>query len=220
MTIIKVSRATRRWGGIAGVWFLGFCLAACQTRSSEFTPVTGGTPAEKKGTVPGGSKPLNREVLQPGDSLSIIFADIPTHVDPFEQIIKDDGTVTLSYNEKFVAAGKSPGALEKEIRERYVPRIYQYLTVTVRAGSRVYYVGGEVKNPNRWPYIGPITVMKAIQSAGDFTDFARKKKVQVFRSDGRIEIVDCKKAIKVPSLDLEVYPGDKIIVPRRYWPWQ
>ena len=31
------------------------------------------------------------------------------------------------------------------------------------------------------------------------------------------QIINCKKAMTHPELDLEVYPGDKIIVPRRLW---
>jgi len=80
--------------------------------------------------------------------------------------------------------------------------------------SQFFYVGGEVKVPQRQLYTGPITVLKAIQSCGDFTDFANKKQVSLVRNDGRTLTVNCVKAIKNPTLDLPVYPGDKIHVPR------
>ena len=60
-------------------------------------------------------------------------------------------------------------------------------------------------------------MLKAIASAGGFTDFANKKKVKLTRVDGRTQTVNCVKALDNPSLDLEVYPGDKIHVPRRLW---
>ena len=54
------------------------------------------------------------------------------------------------------------------------------------------------------------------QAAG-FTDFANKKKVKLTRVDGRTQTVNCIKALDKPSLDPEVYPGDKIYVRRRIW---
>ena len=63
-----------------------------------------------------------------------------------------------------------------------------------------------------------MTVLKAIQSASDFTDFAKKKKVQLTRSNGRKkETINCEKARQDPKLDLPIYPGDNIYVPRRFW---
>ena len=56
---------------------------------------------------------------------------------------------------------------------------------------------------------------KALQSAGDFTDFEKKKKVRLKRPDGTSAIVNCVKARENPKLDLPVYPGDTIFVPRR-----
>ena len=122
-------------------------------------------------------------------------------------------------NQTFKADGKTPGDLEKEIRARYVPKYFKYMTVTVKQEESTlwYYVDGEVKAPNRQIYTSRITVLKAIASAGGFTDFANKKKVKLTRVDGRTQIVNCVKALDNPSLDLEVYPGDKIYVPRRLW---
>jgi polysaccharide export outer membrane protein len=93
------------------------------------------------------------------------------------------------------------------------------MTVTVKhqESTRWYYVDGEVKSPARQIYNSRITVLKAIASAGGFTDFANKKKVKLTRVDGRTQIVNCPKALDNPRLDPEVYPGDKIQVPRRLW---
>jgi polysaccharide export outer membrane protein len=123
-------------------------------------------------------------------------------------------------NQPFQAAGKTIGELEKEIREHYVPKYYKYLTVTVRPLGQYYSVKGEVRSPNRYPYLNDTTVLKAIASAGDFTDFARKRKVKLYRTNGRIETEDCVKALRNPRLDLPVYPGDWINVSRRTLPWQ
>ena len=80
-----------------------------------------------------------------------------------------------------------------------------------------YYVDGEVKQASRQNYISRLTVLKAIASAGGFTDFANKKKVKLTRVDGRTQTVNCNKALENPSLDPEIYPGDTVHVPRRLW---
>ena len=128
-----------------------------------------------------------------------------------EQTVKGDGTITLWYSKTFHVAGKTRGQVEKEIHDAYVPDYWVNATVTVshQVQSRFYYVGGEVKAPGRQVYIGRISVTRAIQSAGDFTDWANKKKVQLIRSNGEKKVINCVKALEKPELDLEVFPGDK-----------
>ena len=112
---------------------------------------------------------------------------------------------------------KTRGALEKEIRECYVPKYYKYMTVTIKPKEQTlfYYVDGEVKGPARQTYIERTTVLKAIASAQGFTDFAKKKAVRLSRVDGRKFTINCVKAREDSSLDLEVYPGDRVFVPRK-----
>ncbi len=157
------------------------------------------------------------EVLRVGDSLTVTFADTPTPLPVFEEKIREDGTITLALNQTFKADGKTRGDLAKEIRARYVPDYFKQMTVMVKQleSTRWYYVDGEVKTPTRQIYNSRITVLKAIASAGGFTDFANKKKVKLTRVDGRTQDVNCPKALQNPALDPEVYPGDKIYVPRR-----
>jgi len=69
-----------------------------------------------------------------------------------------------------------------------------------------------VRASGRQEYLGPTTVLKAIATAGDFTDFADRKNVILTRADGSQIAVDCIKAATDPALDLPVYPGDKIEV--------
>ena len=59
-------------------------------------------------------------------------------------------------------------------------------------------MNGEVRAPSRQIYNSRITVLKAIASAGGFTDFANKKKVRLTRVDGRTQTVNCVKALDNP----------------------
>jgi polysaccharide export outer membrane protein len=200
--------------------------SGCGSPKPEFADLTGqaavsGTPAGETPapSIPAANPPAagldNPDLLRTGDNLSIFFSDLPAPQPPFEGPVKEDGTITLLQNQTFQAAGKTRGALEREIRERYVPRFFVTMTVTIKQQDRFYFVGGEVKTPGRQIYLGKMTVIKAIQSAGDFTDFAKKRDVELTRVDGRRVIVDCIKAQRDPVLDLEVFPGDRIHVPRR-----
>ena len=108
--------------------------------------------------------------------------------------------------------GKTIGTLEQELEKEYVPRIYRTINVTIRTADRFYFVGGEVRQPSRQLYVGRITVTQAIQSAGDFTDFANQRKVRVIRANNKVQIVDCEAALEDPTKDALIYPGDRIVV--------
>ena len=100
-----------------------------------------------------------------GDTVIVTFSGAPVPVDPHQETIKEDGTITLSLIGPVNAVGKTAGELQNEIYTNYVPKYYVRLTVTVGSGDRVYYVGGEVKAGGKQLYLGDTTVTKAIQSA-------------------------------------------------------
>jgi polysaccharide export outer membrane protein len=157
------------------------------------------------------------EIIQTGNILLITFGDLPTPLPAFDQRVRDDGTITLIYNQVFHAAGKRIGDLEKEIHDFYVPRYFINLTVTVRISSetRSYFVDGEVRAPSKYPYTASITVSKAIAAAGGLTDFANKRNVQLIRPNGKTQTVNYNKVLDHPELDPQVFPEDRIHVKRR-----
>jgi polysaccharide export outer membrane protein len=228
---MKVARKLGHWGAVCGLFVGALILAGCQTGSNDSfadlppvpgatgaAPSTGGSVANtgSSATVtPRAITPDSPEIIKIGDVLTVTFMDIPTPPLPSATKVREDGTITLMLNQTFVAAGKTSGDLEREIRAAYVPKFYVTMTVTVFMQNGFYFVDGEVKAPNRYPYAGKTTVLKAIASAGDFTEYAYKKKVTLTRTDGHTLIINCIKALGDPTLDVEVYPNDKIHVPRR-----
>jgi protein involved in polysaccharide export with SLBB domain len=240
--ITKISKKFVFWGSLASLVLVMAGLTGCQSAPpapQKFADVPGVTPAptvldRTPTAVPapapaatalnsGGPIENKIDVIQPGDALTITFKDLPKDEVanlPSEERVKQDGSITLLHNQTFMAAGKTRGELEKDIRERYVPKYYVNMTVSVKQqeATRFYFVGGEVKIPGRQVYISRMTVLKAIQSCGDFTDFANKKKVRLTRADGKTKlVVNAVKALENPTLDVEVYPGDTIHVPRSIW---
>jgi len=209
---------TLNWVVMAGGLFsIGMVLAGCHSPSPE--PVFSDSPAPlvMTGSPDKGAAPPEVARFHVGDTVIVTLSGLPEAIDPHNEPIKEDGTITMPDIGHVQAAGKTAGELQNEIYSLYVPKYYRHLTVTVNTGDRVYYVTGEVKAPGRQLYTGQMTVNKAITTAGDFTDFANHSKVWLIRANGQRIKVNCDKALRDPSLDLPVYPGDQVQVPRRIW---
>ena len=234
----------RNWR-IAGLLLAGLSLAGCQSADpvnppnpfsfpGQTAPPTAAAPTPPPpppettppAAVPQGGAPtavpagaptnsLTSALIRVGDLVTVDFSDLPTPLTEVRTRVGEDGKITLPFNISVQAVGRTPRQLEQEIRSAYVPRYYNYLTVTVKAEERFYYVGGEVKIPNRIVYAGEITVLRAIDSAGGFTDFAQRKKIELRRANGEKHMIDWSKAIKDPKLDLPVYPNDQITVHKK-----
>ena len=193
-------------------------------------PVPAASPSTAGARPPAASPPVSPPpaILSPsntpvgtilvGEMVTVTFSDLPDKVliPEGKMRIAEDGKITLHLNVTVHAAGKTTRQLEQEIRSLYVPKYYNYMTVTVKTEERVYFVGGEVRNPNRQFYVGPITVLRAIDTAGGFTDFANRSNIELTRQGGQKIRINYKKALKDPKLDPEVYPNDQIIVHRRW----
>jgi protein involved in polysaccharide export with SLBB domain len=196
------------------VWSCLFCVAlmwvGCVNDGPPTPPLPGpGTTTDTNNIV---TEPSS-DLLEPGNTITVSFSGLSTVPIPYTCRIREDGTISPPYLDKQIrAAGKTIGTLEQELEKEYVPKIYRTINVTIRTADRFYFVGGEVRQPSRQPYVGRITVTQAIQSAGDFTDFADQRKVRVIRANNKVQIVDCKAALENPTKDALIYPGDRIVV--------
>ena len=166
--------------------------------------------------VPTGANSASTSTLfRPGDVIEIDFADTSGLPSRWQQTVREDGTITLPLNKTVRAADLRKGELEQTIHDVYVPDIFRRVTVNVRSDKRFYFVSGEVKIPGEKEHTGHITAMRAIATAGDFTDFANKSKIEIFRVSGEKIRVNGKKALDDPSKDVPIYPGDRVHVYRR-----
>lgn len=175
------------------------------------------TPPRGRGNpLPPPDSNTSTEYFRAGDKITVILTDFPGGPAQYEQQIADNGSITLHLNQAFVAANRTRSQLQDEIHQRYVPSYYQRMTVVVRPLEQFFFVQGEVRAQNRYPFSSGMTVLKAITTAGGFTPFADERNVTITRGNGRQETVDCKRAKDDPRLDLLIYPGDQIEVPRRF----
>ncbi len=170
--------------------------------------------AKPTNTITNSDVKFSGVTLQVSEKITIEFTDVTTPPAPITQEIHDDGTISLPFNESVVAAGKTKTQLQDTVHKALVPKYFKRLTVNIKTDDRHFYVGGEVRTPGRVLYAGDVTVTKAIQAAGDFTDFANRKTVELTRLNGERIIVNCKKALEDAKFDKPVYPGDKLRVPR------
>ena len=193
-------KTAAQWVVALGIIFVGL-FSGCQT----------GTKLADLPAAPGNRFHVGDLVTIGFNCLSGATTDcLPIH----QERVHEDGNITLSLIGSVSALNKTTGELQKEIHDRYVPKYFPELTVTVAGESTFFYVDGEVVNRGQKEYPGEMTVVKAISMAGGFTDFAKKTKVRLTRG-GHSEIINAQKAIKDPQYDVPVYPGDKIFVYRR-----
>lgn len=196
---------------------LALCIAGCGTTGPEPAFTTNAPTSDSSTNTPVNAAEVGR--FNNGDLVVVTFSGGPDGVQmpQHDERIKDDGTITLPLIGSIKAVGKSPGTLQHEIQNAYVPKYYVRLNVTVKPFEQFFYVQGQVRQPGRYPYSGEITVTKAITTAGGFTDYANKKNVKLVREGDAILILNCKKIEEDPALDPKVLPGDQIYVKQRIW---
>jgi polysaccharide export outer membrane protein len=187
--------------------FIGLIAGGCQSAQERyvFSPLPAGI------TEAAHADDSHTRRLLPGEEITFRFPEGTNYT----ARVQADGTINMPLIGTVVASGKTLYELTVELHARYVPRFYKHWPPTEY--QRVYYVGGQVRQPGRQVYISATTITKTIQSAGDFTDFAARRRVKLTRADGKTITVDCKKAASDSTLDVPVYPGDKIDAPMRDW---
>lgn len=207
-------------GGCLWVLLLSVLWSGCQTGSES---VGAGTPAASTAAAPSArpaGNPATNEVfsidrIAVGDVIRVMYeASVP--ISPTELQVPETGLVTIHMGEQVQVAGKMAADVSKEIRDLFTVKkqMYKRLSVNVQVLGRTVSVGGEVRSTGSFPFEGGMTVLKAVNRAGGFTEYADRRKVRITRLNGQQILVDCKAAMKKPELDLPLYPGDRVDVLR------
>lgn len=161
------------------------------------------------------AKAVGTEYLSVGDKVRITYSDTPVIIPPTEQQIPETKKITLHLNLEVEFVGKTKTQLEKEIKDLYINKgLYKNIGIVIDVPVRTISVGGEVRSPSTYAHSAKLTLVKAINMAGGFTEYAKKTKIQVTRGDGTVVYVNWKKAVKDPKEDIAIYPGDSIQVER------
>jgi len=157
----------------------------------------------------------NEYIIGPEDVLNI-------HVWKEESMSKTvpvriDGKISLPLADDIQAAGLTPQQLKNVIIDRLKGFIESpAVTVTVmEANSYRIFVSGEVKNPGVFRIRSETTLLKAIITAGGFTEWANKRKILIISSDNGKEqrtYVNYNKIVDGDIPDVVIKRGDTIIV--------
>lgn len=159
------------------------------------------------------SKTVGTEYLSVGDKIRVSYSDIPTAVPPTEQQIPESKKIRLHLNLEVDFVGKTKSQLESEIRDLYISKgFYKNIKIDIDVPLRTFYVGGEVRAPSVYPHQANLTLTKALDMAGGFTDFAKKRTINITRADGTRVKVSWFKATKDTKHDPLIHPGDRIQV--------
>ena len=156
-------------------------------------------------------------IIGPSDVLEIIVwkeEDFTREV-----TVRPDGRITLPLIDDVMAAGKTPMQLKEEIQKRLQEYIdLPVVTVIVKSfGSKYYYIIGEIAKPGGYLMGKPVTILQALALAGGFTEWAKKDKIMVIRTEGKnrkILYFNYKEAAKGQKInDFYLQPDDVIVVP-------
>jgi len=135
-------------------------------------------------------------------------------------IVRPDGKISLPLLKEVQVEGLTPVEVEQMITERLTKLITEPDVTVVVTGIRSLkvYVVGAIKTTGPIPYVYQMTIMQAISEAGGLTDYAKRSKIYVLRSDKGKEIklpFDYDSVLKGKTTDknIRLLPGDTLVVP-------
>jgi polysaccharide export outer membrane protein len=210
----KISSIGWLLSGLLAVLLAG-CASTGSTGPESEPAMTPG--AASSAASASGDDALSADYLRAGDRIRIVYNDIPDSPTPTEQVVPEDGRIILPRGVEVVVLGKKRTDVEREIATIYVDekRIYRKITVTIERMASFISVGGEVRAPSSIVYRGDMNVSAAIAAAGGFTEYANRSRVIVTRAATKKQIkINVRKAVNDPKLDVMLYPGDQVYVPR------
>lgn len=153
-------------------------------------------------------------VLRRGDKVHISLRGIPVP-ESIEYVVDGSGSVSLPLVQPIVVAGLTPAEAGRAIERAYVDGgIYKKITIVLVALGDDYFIRGEVKKPDRYPLTPDLTLLRAIATAGGYTDFAKRTQVRVIRGDD-VMVFNAEKVERRRDPDPSIERGDIIVVGRR-----
>ncbi|MCK5516816.1 MAG: polysaccharide export protein [Desulfobulbaceae bacterium] len=129
-----------------------------------------------------------------------------------EYTINGTGRFSMPLIGSLIAAGNTPLELEEQIKNKLKPDFIRNPRVSIEVMNyRPFYIMGEVKEPNSYPYVDGMTYMTAVAIAGGFSYRAKKEYALVKRKNDENPI-----EFKV-NMNEQVHPGDIIRIDERFF---
>jgi polysaccharide export outer membrane protein len=157
-----------------------------------------------------------------GDVLHISVWKEPDASDP-SVVVRPDGKITVPLLKEVEVSGLTPTEVEKVIATglgKVLKEVSESDVTVVVTGiqSKKIYAIGALKKEGPIPYTYRMSVMQAISEAGGLTDYAKRKKIYVLRSDNGRDVklpFDYDQVLKGQNMELNIalLPGDTLVVP-------
>ena len=191
---------------------LAALLPACASAQAASAPPT--QPAVRE--AEGAKDPSY--LIGTDDVLAIVFWELPTH--GAEVVVRPDGKITLPLLNDIQAAGLTPEQLRASITTASAKFIREpaVSVIVKQINSRKVFVSGQVARPGPYPLTAPSTVLQVLALAGGPTDFAKKKKIAVMRTENGQTVrfkFNYNEVLDGKNLDQNILlkPGDTVLVP-------
>jgi polysaccharide export outer membrane protein len=136
-------------------------------------------------------------------------------------VVRADGKIAVPFVKELTVSGLTPGQAEQLITTRLKP-FYQDPEVSVivrEVHSKKIYLVGALKRPGILDMKYPMTVLQAVTEAGGLTDFAKRKKIYVLRTENGKEFrfpfnYDSVLRGEMMEQNIWIMPNDMIVVPQ------
>jgi polysaccharide export outer membrane protein len=149
--------------------------------------------------------------LLPGEAITVQVFGQPQLSG--QQMIDDDGNITMLLAGRIKVAGRTPEEVEADIRHRLGAGgiiVNPSVSVTVAQYLPVYVVG-EVAKPGSFPWRNDMRVIDSVALAGGYTYRAQTNGLEVRRDN------DPNRMPAAASEASRVQPGDVVVVPERWF---
>jgi polysaccharide export outer membrane protein len=154
-----------------------------------------------------------------GDTLQISVWKEPDASVP-SVVVRPDGRVTAPLIKDVAVAGLTPREAEKVIAEglsKYIADANVTVVVTAIKSKKIYVIGG-VRKEGPLSYTYGMTVLQALSEAGGLTDYAKRRKIYVLRTENGREYkldFDYEQAVKGerPDQNVVLLPSDTVVIP-------
>ena len=154
-----------------------------------------------------------------GDTLQISVWKEPEASVPVV-VVRPDGKITVPLIKEVEVAGLTPTQAEQRITERLSKFIADAnVTVVVATiSSKKIYIIGAARKEGPLPYTYGMSVMQALSEAGGVTEYAKRKKIYILRTEnGREYRLDFNydDVVKGQSMEQNILllPGDTVVIP-------
>ncbi len=179
----------------------------------------GQTPAPASSAAPENTAGGSGYRIGAGDTLQIDVWKEP-EASVSSVVVRPDGKVTLPLIKEIDVLGLTPSELEKAVTAKLAQLIRNAdVTVVVKEiRSKKVYIVGAVNKVGPVPLLSQMTVLQALAEAGGLTDYAKKNKIYVLRTENGKQLklnFDYSAVTKGEHMEqnITLHPDDTIVVP-------